>query len=729
MNLNFNFFLTWNIFPVMVYIMEQKKNIISHIRNVSLFLLGILLIFFPVVFTSISTNPLILTKMTLMGIVVFVLLLLFCALTIIDRSVKIRKTSFDIPVILLLLFVFLSAFFSVNRVDAIIGFVPFLFAGLIYFLIVNFAKDKGSLLFLTFSLILGGVLSSALAILTFFKIYILPVPATHIQNFSPLGSLLDQAIYLTIAFLIAFYSTWKLVRASGWPKLKKDLQSQEISESVIPVSRSTPQILAFGASALIILMGSIVTIYSLFKVENPLILPFETGFQTAFAEISLDAGRIAKGFLFGSGFGTYSVDFSRWKQVAFNQYPDLWNLTFFRSSSFVLELLATTGVLGISAFIFILIKALREIKRNNKNNIALSLLAFFIISLVLPLGFVNQTLLFIILGLFAGFQGLKKEHENRFFDIELQVVAFKKGLISIDTPTKSEKSLILPSLLTIVIVFAVAVLGYFSFNYVASDITFQKSLTPGTQNNASFIYENQAKAIAKFPYRDGFYRVFSQTNLAIANALASQQVNEKTPNASVQDNITRLIQQSIDAARTATNLSPQNHLNWQNLASIYRSLIGFGQNAEVFAIRTSQQAIILNPKNPQGYISLGGIYYQLQQWDNAQNQFQIAISLKPDFANSYYNLGHALEQKGDLQNAQAQYEIVKRLVVNDQKSLDQITAEIAALQDKIQTNSNATNTNLDSETPLTIDNPPAVLPTRTPQVEIPAPNVATQSSR
>ena len=82
-----------------------------------------------------------------------------------------------------------------------------------------------------------------------------------------------------------------------------------------------------------------------------------------------------------------------------------------------------------------------------------------------------------------------------------------------------------------------------------------------------------------------------------------------------------------------------------------------------------------------------------------------------------------------MQNAQAQYEIVKRLVVNDQKSLDQITAEIAALQDKIQTNSNATNTNLDSETPLTIDNPPAVLPTRTPQVEIPAPNVATQSSR
>src|SRR3989344_7767364 len=101
----------------MVYIMEQKKKLISYIRNVSLFLLGILFIFFPVVFTSISTNPIILTKMALIGIVVFILLLLFCALTIIDKSVKIRKTSFDIPVILLLLFVLLSAFFSVNLVD------------------------------------------------------------------------------------------------------------------------------------------------------------------------------------------------------------------------------------------------------------------------------------------------------------------------------------------------------------------------------------------------------------------------------------------------------------------------------------------------------------------------------------------------------------------------------------------------------------------------------------
>lgn len=695
--------------------MEQKQAV-SFIQNISLFLLGMFLMFFPLVFTSISTNPLILPKMVLLAVIVFALLLLYAVLIIVEKSVRIRRTSFDIPVILFLIFVFLSAVFSVNRADALMGFVPFFFAGLIYFLIVNIAKDKNALMFLVFSLIIGTILSSILTTLNFFKIYILPVPSTHTQNFSTLGSMLDQGIYFVFVLGIAFYCTWRLIQT-------------RVSD---PSPKNIPKAFAFGISTLIILTGLVVTIYSLITLEKPLILPFETGFQTAFAQISLDTGRILQGFLLGSGFGTYSVDFSRWKQAAFNQNQALWNLTFFRSSSFVLELLATTGALGLSAFIFILVKVLKEIKREIQNNMLLSLLAFFIVAFLLPLGFVNQAFLFIILGLFAVNQGLIKQENNRFFDVELEIVALKKGLISIDTPTKSQKSLILPSILTVIIIIMVGALGYFSLNYVVADITFQKSLVSATQNNGSLIYREQSQAISKFPYRDGFYRVFSQTNLAIANALAAAQPKDKAPNALDQQQITTLIQQSINSARLATSLAPQTYLNWQNLSSVYRSLIGFGQNAEDFAIRTAQQSIALDANNPQQYISLGGIYYQLQQWDNAQNQFQIAVVLKPDFANAHYNLGHALEQKGDLQNALVQYQLVKGLVANEKNSLDQITNEINALEDKIATNQIVQNTSQDvvsDNKPLNIDTPPAKLPARTPPVKIPAPDVATQSAR
>jgi tetratricopeptide (TPR) repeat protein len=161
---------------------------------------------------------------------------------------------------------------------------------------------------------------------------------------------------------------------------------------------------------------------------------------------------------------------------------------------------------------------------------------------------------------------------------------------------------------------------------------------------------------------------------------------------------------------------------------VYRGLIGFGQNAETFAIATAQQSISLDPNSPQEYIILGGIYYQLGQWDNAQNQFQLAVALKPDFANSHYNLGHTLEQKGDLQDALTQYEAVRTLVVNDKPSLDQIDKEIAALQGKAQAGQEATTNTTPSQT-LNVNKPEAQLPAQNPPVKIPAPPTATQAAR
>lgn len=673
---------------------------------------------FPVIFTTITTNPIVLPKQMLLGAVVIVLLILQVIKMLTEKSVKLRRTSFDIPIVLLTIFSFLSGIFAINRADSLTAFVPYFLGILGFFLIVNIVKDKNSLLFLMFSLMIGAVLLSLLSVLSFFKIYILPFPATHSQTFTPLGSELEQEIYLIAAFSISFYYLWRFFRS------KARVQEQDYSlEANKTTNQATAKAVSFGAASFIILLGIIVTTYALFTLDKPPILPIETGFQTAFSEISLDSGRIVQGFLLGSGFGTYAVDFSRWKQAAFNQNNDLWNLTFFRSSNFALELLATTGVLGLCAFIFLLIRATKEIRSVPQNKMLVSLVSLLILSLLLPLGFVTQTLFLIILGLFAANQGLITKAQDRFFDIELQLVALKKGLIAMEAPhSKNEKSLILPSAIATLIILIAAWIGYLGMQYAISDITFQKSLVAASQNNGSLTYEKQAQAISTFPYRDGFYRVFSQTNLALANTLASQQPRGASPSAQIQQNITTLIQQSINSARTATTIAPQTYLNWQNLSSIYRGLIGFGQNAESFAITTAQQSINLDPNNPQQYISLGGIHYQLGQWDNAQSQFQIAIALKPDYANSHYNLGHVLEQKGDKENALVQYQIVRSLVAQDKASLEQIEKEISALQ------AGGSSANVDQQA-LNIEEPQAQLPPQNPPVKIPPPNVATESSR
>jgi len=703
--------------------MEQKNELLSYIQNISLFLLGVLFMTFPVIFTTITTSPIVFPKQVLLGTVVIVLLGLQCVKIISERAVRFRRTPFDIPIALLAIFAFLSAIFAVNRADALTIFVPYLLAILGFFLIVNIVKDKNSLLFLMFSIIIGAVLLSLNSVLSFFKIYILPFSATHVQTFTPLGSLLEQEIYLILIFAISFYYLWRFAKS------KKTKQEPETSiENAGMSSQELTKAVSFAVASFVIFLGIIVTTYALLKLDKPAILPLETGLQTAFSAISLDSGRTAQAFLFGSGFGTYSNDFSRWKHASFNQNQDLWNLTFFKSSNLAFELLATTGVLGLCAFLFLLIRAIKEIRTATQNKMLISLILLLLISFLLPLSFVSQTLFFIILGLFAVNQGLISKAQNRFFDIELQVVALRKGLITMEAPTtKKEKSLTLPSLIALLIVLLGAWITYNGIIYTISDLAFQRSLVAAAQNNGSLTYSEQAKAISTFQHRDGFYRVFSQTNLALANTLAAQTPKDKQLDPAVQRNVTTLIQQAINSGRAATTVAPQTYLNWQNLSSIYRGLIGFGQNAENFAIATAQQSINLDPNNPQQYISLGGIYYQLGQWDNAQNQFQIAIALKPDYANSHYNLGHALEQKADLQNALVQYQIVRRLVANDKTSLDQIDKEIAVLQgkaEKVQEEST-----LGKSGALNIDTPQAQLPPQNPPVKIPAPSIATGSSR
>lgn len=212
---------------------------------------------------------------------------------------------------------------------------------------------------------------------------------------------------------------------------------------------------------------------------------------------------------------------------------------------------------------------------------------------------------------------------------------------------------------------------------------FKQSLDAVSQNNGSVAYQRQADAISMFKYRDAYYRYFSQINLALANSLASQQAPGASPSADTQRTILTLIQQSIDGGRSAATYGPQTMLNWQNLSSVYRSLIGFGQNADQFSILAQQQAVNLDPNNPQEYIALGGVYYQLGQWDNAIRQFQIAIALKSDLSNAYYNLGHAYQEKGDLNQALAQYQRVRELVGNDKPNLERINQEIDALQKRI----------------------------------------------
>ena len=702
---------------------QSKTEIASYLENASLFLLGLLLLVFPFFVLTLTTDSFILPKQILLGGVTLLILILFGVKSLIRGQVIFRRTPFDLPILLFALSLLISSVFAVNRADAITSFVPFLFSALAFFVIVNTAKDKNSGLLLITSAITGAAILSILSLLSFLKIYILPFAFAKSQTFSPLGSLLDQGLYFLLILPIALHLSWSLFskrKSSPPPAAVNYIDSSGHEKKGNPVP--------FAIGTVVIVIGLLISSYLLFKTPPQsgglLVLPFETGFQTALASISQDTGRVFQGFLVGSGYGTYITDFTRYKQPIFNQNPNLWALTFFRSSSFALELLATTGILGILLFIFLIYKIF-------KIKPVFALFAVPIItSILFPFSFVVLALFFILLGILCALVGSSPKGESEgFYDVEIQLVALQKGLIAFDaTPSKYKKSA-LPLIVLALILILAGLIGYFGGKYVLSDTVFQQSLIAASANNGALTYEKQARSIQIFPYRDAYYRIFSQTNLALANSLASQQPAGSSPSAQTQQTIFTLIQQSINAGRTAVTYAPQTMLNWQNLASIYRSLIGFGQNADNFAILANQQAIALDPNNPQEYINLGGVYYQLGQWDNAIRQFQIAAALKPDLANAFYNLGHALQEKGELNNALTQYQTVQRLVANDKPNLDKITKEIEDLKNKIAGVPSAQAPSPSSEQPLEVSTPASQLPPQNPPVKIPAPAGETNPSK
>lgn len=630
-----------------------------YLDKLSLAILVLFLAVFPFVITTVTTEIYVLPKQLALAGVALLLLVLFGLKSVLSKEVRLRRSPFDIPVILFLAVGLASSVLSVNRSESLVSFAPILFAGLLYFLITNIAKDKTSVFILIGGFLLGAAVLSLDAILAVAKIYIYPFDFSHSQTFTFLGSLIDQAVYLAVALTLALY----LVYSS--------LKGRNVKLSVFG-SRSNLLLLF---SSLFVLAGLGVTIYGLVALQRPIILPYNHGFQISFAAISQDTGRLLQSFLFGSGFGTFASDFARFKQASINLTP-YWNLTFLRSSSFVLEILATTGVLGLFSFLFLAFRMVKE------RPLFIPGALYLLLAFILPLSFATQALLFILVGIHAVWLGISS---SKLFEVELAIVTLKKGLVgafSTDSKTVPHGGLsrILPFLVFLIILLVAGTLGFLTTRYTLSNTTFQRSLLATQQNKGTEAYQEQSSALRLVSYNDSYQRVFSQTNLALANSLSQEAQKEASPSAETQQTIYTLIQQSINSGRLATELAPSTSANWQNLSSIYRSLIGFGRNADQFAIQASQQAVRLDPNNPQQYINLGGLYYQLKDWDKAIEQFRLAISIKPDFANAYYNLAYSLKEKGDLEGAIAQLNIVKELVKDDPTNLKKVEDEIKALE-------------------------------------------------
>ena len=696
----------------------ERKQILSYIDIVSTYIIAGVSLLLPLFFLPITTDALEMPKQLLLTIVMLVLLLLFGIKAIVERKVSFRRTPIDLGLLLLFVVIILSTIFSPSRTTALISAVPLIAVILYSFLLTNTVTDEKKERILVSSLLTSGALVSLFSILQFLKIYILPYAATKTAGFSLTGSPLASVIFLVglVGLGVSFIrSYFKKSGEEAWSGF-------------------------FIGTTALITIGALVLLYQVVATgDKPVLLSQQTGLRTALQPLGLNF----QSALFGTGPGTYLFNFTRFKDPAINA-TNLWNLRFTNSSSFALEILSTMGILGLLSMLFIVFRVVSSfIKAAGAKKIEvqtlgliLSIVLIIVLSLFLPFSFISVFLLFTLLGLF--YVRLANEGNQHIYDVTLSVVALKKGLISLEPePVRhtSGATDIMPYILFAVFLLGGGLLGFNIYKYVNADITFQKALVAASQNKAKDTYDLQNAAINTFPNQDSYHRIFSQTNLAIANSIVQQGQSGTTLSDQDRQNIITLVTQSINFGRNAITISPLNVVNWENLTNVYRSLIGFAQSADQFAVFSAQQAVQLDPVNPLERLNLGGIYYQLGQYDLAIQEFATVTNLKSDFANGHYNLGHAYEAKGGAANLQAalnEYITVRNLVDQNSDDYKNIQNEITALQKKIpgQGTADTSTTPAPSDTtqePLKVATPSSALPTQKPPVTVEAPPGASNS--
>src|SRR5258708_98998 len=192
----------------------DASNITSSIDNTILVLWGIFFLLFPFLLSTVTTDVFVLPRQILLLIITVVSLVLWGVKMLIEGKTKLRRTPFDLPVMLFTFFIFLSALFSVNRIDSLISFVPFLLLILSFIILINTIRNEAAILFLASTLLIGGAAIGLLSLLSFLKIYILPFGFTHAQFFTPMGSLVEQGYYFLFLLPLSLYFAYPVLKGN-----------------------------------------------------------------------------------------------------------------------------------------------------------------------------------------------------------------------------------------------------------------------------------------------------------------------------------------------------------------------------------------------------------------------------------------------------------------------------------------------------------------------------------
>ena len=603
--------------------------------------------------------------------------ILFVAKMILSKALSYRRSIMDLPVIGILLLALFSSIFSVNHYDSFLGrneyfvfnYIYLVFLSVFYLLITNFINSRSRWAGVVDALVYTGGFTALLFVLkSIFKLdalgWIFPGALNTIDKINtPFG------IWLIIVLLLAAGNLLKKSLPVG-----KSIAYFFVSllgfVSLILLSFTILWWVVLAGFILLLLVGvsfmkevRLGWVSALFAmlILTVVFIAFGTPryLQTAVpAEISLGARPSwsitthsifsgPKGFLLGSGLGTYNVDFSKYRSVDFNSDAWAWSLRFSQPLSTFMAVLAEGGVLLTLVLLFAVLYAIGHVfnvwfKRggfgaarmmDGDGEAKLDTFIMAAVWLVLTgsmavifFGPVLWWLWWLMLGLII--TGLSFTNPDVIKNIEWEVE---------DTPQYS----LTFSFVMIVLLAGLIMVGVWGARLYLAEVSYAKAIVSKDYNEAQ---NNLTRAL----YQRGSSDLY---HAALAQVYLMQAVNLVNTGSKDLQTVSAYVAQAVNEARTATELSPRSVAIWENLAIMYENAAVIVPEAREWAVKSWQKAKELEPTNPVLAWRLANNYALSNNMDEAVKSYKEASTLKGDYLDSYVGLARVYEQQNKIDEA------------------------------------------------------------------------------
>ncbi len=663
----------------------------------------------PIFFLPITLEYFGFNKLALLVVATILLVIYWAAKMMLGEKLGFTKSMVDLPLLAYFLVVVLATFFSISKTDSIYGSQGrwtglFSIAVLLvyFFLSTPLLKDLKVIKASLYAFLISTTLSSLISMLAYYKIYVVATNFGQIQNFNLTGSIADTVFIAALALIVSLgligyekflptkvallvsvfinYFFIAIVRIPlGYAVFASGIVGLLMYVNLDKVAKAK---LFYGIASLLVVLTTFLTIFP--GTSNVLIskgYPKEVALPVR--ESWLISSTVIQNYpLLATGPSTFYLNFSRYRPLSLNT-GDAWNSRFDVPENEFFNIMSTLGLVGLAATFFLVAKILKMIGSAKLNEddtgfskvvsaVLLSILVGFLFTYA---SILTTFLLFSMLSLLVATHALvdRKVILSENVVLEADALSSIAGVSETSVIKKEYFRFILGVPMVLVAIYA-AYLGYKNY---AGEYYMRQSLDAAARNDGTTTYNMQRLALTVNPNRDNYSTTYAQTNLAIANSIASKTDITDTDKQTIQN----LIAQAIRSVRVATEVvGPLNPSNWEVRAIVYRSLINVAQNASDWAIGSYNSAIQLDPSNPRLRVELGGVYYSLGDYLSAANQFRQATALKSDYANAYFNFASALIQLKDYANAMAALDVTKSLIPADSPDRKTVDALIASLQ-------------------------------------------------